>query len=131
MTKRPAFIALVSILIISAIATVIAVGLLLRAIGENQMAVNNDLSQRAQLAATSCAEYALGQLRLSNTYAGNATLIVDSGDTCHIGVPGGSGNTNRTLVTTSTILDVTQTENISITQLTPQLKISSWQDVIN
>ncbi len=131
MMKRSGFIALISMMIISAVATVIAVGLLLRAIGENQMAVNNDLAQRAQLAATSCAEYALGQLRQNNAYAGNATLTVDSGDTCYIGVPGGSGNTNRTLVTTSTILDVTQTESISITQLRPQLQISSWQDVIN
>jgi len=131
MTKRTGFVALLSMLIISAVATTIAVGLLLRSIGENQMAITNDLSQRAQLAATSCAEYGLQQLGNSNSYAGNATLTVDSGDTCHIGIPGGSGNTSRTLVTTSTILDVTQTINIRITSLRPQLKISSWQDVIN
>lgn len=130
-TTRNGFIALLSVLIISAVAVTIGVGMLLRSVGENQMASMNELAQRAQFAATSCAEYGLQKLQASNSYAGNETLVVDAGDTCHVGVPGGTGNTNRTLTTTSTVLDVTRTQSIVITRLRPSLQISSWQDVIN
>lgn len=131
MKKNSGFIALLSVMIIAAVALTIGIGMLLRSIGESSMAVTNETTQRAHAAATACAEKALQNLKNSNSYPGNETLIVGIGDTCHISAIAGNGNTNRSFSTTSTISDETFGMTINITSINPTMQISSWQDVIN
>lgn len=131
MTNKPGFIALISVLIIAALGLTIGTGMLIRAIGESSMTVTNEASQRAHAAATVCAELALMNLKNSLTYAGNEMRTIDVGDTCRIGPTGGSGNNNRTVTTTSTVLDINHAISITVDAVHPTMQVSSWQDVIN
>lgn len=128
MTRPSGFVALISVLIISAICLLIGSGLLLRAIDEGNIAIVADQASRAEAAATFCAEEALIQLQQNKFYTGNVTVTTNGGDTCRIRLIVKSGN-SYSLQTTSTVMGATRKLNISITTLKPHMKISSWQDV--
>jgi hypothetical protein len=130
MKRRPGFIALISMLILSAIGLLISVGLFTRAHGESLMNVQDDLALQARQAATACAEYGLMQLKTSNTYAGNEVRSV-GGYTCKVLTPGGSGSTNRTISATSTISGVNAKVTVTVTSIDPTMSISSWTDVVD
>ena len=128
MRTRPGLVALTAIMIVTALVFVIGVAMLSRSLGESRLALDSQESERARQLANACAEHALASLLASNTYAGNETLNL-TGYSCYIGVPGGSGNTNRTVTANSTVSNYTRRVQLTITQLTPTLTISSWQEV--
>ncbi|MBU0540580.1 hypothetical protein KKF59_02530 [Patescibacteria group bacterium] len=125
---KPGFIALVSILIIDAIALLIGVGLVLRAVGENKISLSSTFKQRAEMAAGACAEHALNQLKETTVYTGNEPLSVGS-DNCYIMTVTGISNSDRTVQTTSTVSGYTSKIKIQITKVNPIMIISSWENV--
>lgn len=130
MTRSPGFIALISVLIMSALALLLGIGVLTRAFEESSIQDAQWYAARAEAAATYCAEAALMKLKSSQTYAGNETLIMN-GDTCRIRAVGGSGNSNRTIQATSTVMGANRNIAITVQQIDPVLQVSSWQDVAN
>lgn len=130
MKNAPGFIALISVIIISALALLIGIGVLTRALEESSIQDAEVYAARADAAATYCAETALMKLKSSQTYAGNETLAVN-GDTCRIRAVGGSGNADRTIQATSTVAGANRNIAITIQQIDPTLQITSWQDVAN
>ncbi len=129
-TFRPGYIALISVLILCAIALAVGIGLATRAVSQDQIDESRDATVRAYAAATACAEYALIGLKGSLLYAGNETRIY-SGDTCTILTIGGAGNLVRTVKTTSTVSGATRKILIQVEQVNPRMIISSWTDVVN
>jgi hypothetical protein len=126
--RKPGFVALISVLIMSALGILIGSALLIRAIGRDKEYIAEEEGIRAQVAATYCAEYALMALRNSTAYAGNETTTTNDGSTCSVLGVGGSGNTNRTVTATSTVLGATRRITVTVPVVSPVMSISSWQD---
>ncbi|MFA4954788.1 MAG: hypothetical protein WC641_05750 [Patescibacteria group bacterium] len=128
MKKHPGYIALISVLILTAIGLVIVTGLLNRSISSSQVSQLEDYTLRAQAAAAACAEHALIKLKDSTAYAGNETFRLGLDD-CRVLSVTGSGDANRTITTTSTVGGAARKIYVDIATVNPTMSIRSWQEV--
>jgi len=128
MKQKQAYIALITILIISAVTLLIAVSSSLFGISETDMGLIEDQSTQSYYLANACVEYSLEKLKNNINYTGNETLDIDDGS-CYIYLPEGSGNENRTIKVTGTLANQTRKIKIIIEKINPSITISSWQEV--
>lgn len=133
--RRPAspygdkgYIALISVLIISAIVVLIATSASLVSIGESDMALQQNQAWESFYLSDFCAEYALMKLESVLNYSGNETVTI-GGNSCVIRPISGSGNFNRTVETQSTFSNQTRKVKVQISQISPTMQITSWQGV--
>lgn len=129
--KQHGFIALTSILIISALILLLVVGVSLRSIGATNIALDFHQATRALTAANACAEIGLMKLLTTHNYLGNETIAIGS-QNCFIAnsaTTTANPNLNRTFKTTSTVANFTRKNQVAITQVSPTTTISSWQEV--
>ena len=124
-SNRQGFIALMSVLILGAVGTAVAVSVLLLGLGASRTSLAVDQSNQAKAAANACAEQALEKLRESNSFTGTS-LTLGQG-TCTSSVTG-SGST-RTITTSGTVAAVVRKVSISVSAFKPTLTVSSWQEV--
>ena len=129
-SKNEGYIALVTILIISAVVLVIAVNAGLLGISESDMGLIKNQASEAYYLASACAEYAVAKLKDKLNYPGNETLNIGDGS-CYIYQPEGSGNQDRVVKTTGTIYNLTRKIKININRVRPETEIASWQEVSN
>lgn len=122
------FIALISILAISAIGGTIALGLILLGINSTRTSLIYTQSAQARALANACAEEALMRLRESIYYSGNETLVLTSGS-CQIQTVSGSGNINRTINTTATVYNTTRKVQVVVATVNPAISLTSWQEL--
>ena len=122
------FMLLITIIIIGAIASAILSSLLLLGISSSQISLTVQESSRGLAAAQGCAEYALHKLRVSPSYAGNEVRTMGS-DTCEVLTVGGIGNNNRAVCTEGRAGEAIRRLEIAISQILPQTKVYSWQEV--
>ena len=122
------FIALISILIIGAVILSISIGVSLRSIDETKMSLDQQESHKALALANLCAEQALMKLTSVLNYTGSESIIID-GETCDIFLITGSGNLNRTVKTQSTVSGYTGKVKLEVSQVSPAMQISSWEEV--
>lgn len=125
---KEGFIALTSVLIISSLVLLISIGLSARSISETNIAMSQQLSNKALALADACAEDALLKLRSDFNYAGNETIMINGSDSCDILSVEGSGGLNRIIKTESDVRGYKKKIRINIAQLNP-LQITSWQEV--
>lgn len=130
MKYKDGYIALITVLIIAAVTVLILVGGLYRSAGVADIRIKEESAERALAAATACAEHALLALGNSLAYPGNEVLSV-SEDDCQILPVFGSGNTNRIIYTTSTVLGVTRKLQINIDEVQPSMSILAWREVLS
>lgn len=123
------FIALTSIVILGAVILLVSIGLVLRAIDDAHMTLDEDLSNRARMLVDACAEYALLQLKRNVSYAGNETIVLGGSDSCAIFPIGGSGNEQRTIQTESVVSGYVRRVKIEVARLRPVVQINAWEDV--
>ncbi len=128
MKHQQAYIALITILIISAVTLLIAASAGLFGISETDMGLIEDQSTQSYYLANACAEYALERLKNNVNYAGDETLDIDDGS-CYIYLPEGSGNEDRIIKATGTLANQTRKVKIIIEEINPLMVISSWQEV--
>lgn len=121
------YIALISILIIGALVLMISVGVSLRSIGETNMSLGEEKAHRALALANLCVERGLMKIMSVLNYAGNESIVID-GESCDILPVEGNGNA-RTLKTKSTVSGYTRKLKVSISQISPIMIISSWEEV--
>jgi len=129
MKYREGYIALLSVLIISAVMVIFLVGGLFRSTGVANMRIKEEAAARAHAAATACAEHALLELLQSTDYQGDEMLSVGE-ETCQVLFTAGSGNANRKIFTRSTVLGAVWKIEIHIDTVQPDLSIDSWHDVL-
>lgn len=122
------FIALISILVISAIGGTIAVGLILLGVNSTRTSLVYTQSAQARALANACAEEALMKLRESIYYSGNETLTLTTGN-CQIQAISGSGNTSRTINTSATVSNAIRKVQVVVATINPTISITSWQEV--
>ena len=122
------YIALISILIISAVILVISIGVSLRSIEETNMGLSEQQSLRALALANLCGERALMKLESVLSYAGGEDISVGS-DICSILAISGTGNFNRVINAVSTVSGYTRKVSIVVYRISPTMQITSWREV--
>lgn len=122
------FVSLLFILVISAIGISISTSLILLGINSTRTSLSQIQSAQARGLSNACMEEALQKLRESIYYSGNETLTLTTGN-CQIQTITGTGNTNRTIVTTSTVGSSIRKVQTVVATINPAITISSWQEI--
>jgi len=123
-TNSGGFIALVTVLIIFAITLLIGLSVSLLSINEAQMGLKKFQSSQTYFLANLCAEQALMKLKENINYSGNETIEIEGGNCQILPIEGSwiikvSGNFQNQI----------KKIKIIISQVNPQMIISSWQEV--
>ena len=126
--ERRGFVALMAVVVVGAVGLAIAISITLLGAGFTKTGIALQQSQQAKSLANACAEYGLEKLRESTGYAGDETLTIGS-STCYVLAVLGSGNTNRTVESSSTVGTVTRKVKVQVSQIMPQIQVTSWQEV--
>lgn len=121
-------IVLISVLLVSAVGLSICLYLLLLAVSSARSVILQEQLAKAKANADACAESALDALHLSSTYTGSTTFTFSNGS-CQILSVLGSGTTNRTIRAKGVSGDAVRRVEILVSQTTPQLLTTSWQEV--
>lgn len=121
------FMTLVSVLVVGAIGTAMAVGVLLSGVIHIRSSLTGQQSQRAKGMANACAEEALQRIWTLSTFTGSGNLTLGSG-TCTYTVTN-LGGTNREINAIGLAGSATRKVEVQITQVTPTITVSSWQEV--
>lgn len=128
MKQEHGYIALLTILIIGAASTAIALALLLGGVDSQRGADIAQRSARAQNLATACAEEALQVLHDNTSFTGNGNAAIGQGS-CSYTVTNTGGNARR-IDTTATVNSVVRRVQVHVTIGALSISITSWQEVI-
>lgn len=123
------YIALVSVLIVSALLLVAGLGTSLRGIDTTETALSDTLSLQARHLADACAEEALMKLKSNFNYTGNEIIIVEGADACTIVSVSGTGNTNRVIRSEAYVNGYKKKIVVDVASVTPSPVIRSWLEV--
>ena len=121
------YIALISVLIISALVLLIASSASLSSLSESEMGLEENQSWEAYYLANLCTEEALQQIRDSVSYEGSENIFLNSGN-CSYTVIREPGQ-NRTINATGTVEAIIRKLRINIDQINPKINVASWQEV--
>ncbi|NCN25501.1 hypothetical protein COT94_02350 [Candidatus Falkowbacteria bacterium CG10_big_fil_rev_8_21_14_0_10_37_14] len=125
--KRPAYVVLISVLVVGAFGTALAMAVLLSGINSAKSGLLEQQSANARALANACAEEALGQIRADKNYNGSGNLNIDN-DTCIYTVILGSGDIRDINVTATSSVAIRKIF-INITQINPSIQVSVWREV--
>ncbi|PKM91761.1 hypothetical protein CVU82_00960 [Candidatus Falkowbacteria bacterium HGW-Falkowbacteria-1] len=125
--KRSAFVAMISVLIVSVVVLSISVTIVFVNINaiKNSLSIRN--SDQARMLAESCSEYALEEIVLDSDFSGGDSVVFDDGE-CSYNVIVGAGE-ERTIELLGQVKNSTRREKIEIDSLNPDINIVSWQEV--
>lgn len=121
------FITLISVLIVGAVGTVIAVSLILLGISSSRTSFALEQSNQAKALANACAEEALQQIRDSTPYAGSDNLSFGQGN-CSYSVTS-QGDQNRTITALGTVGTIVRKIEVVIDTINPAIVIVSWREL--
>jgi len=124
---KPAYVLLLSVIILGAVSLTVALTLLLLSISTGRSSSSLQHGTMARFLANACAEEGLNQIRTNKTYTGTTNLTYTTG-TCSYVVTNTGGNT-RNIQAIGVVNNHTQRIVINLSALTPQLTVSSWQEV--
>ena len=130
MKNNQGFIALTSVLVLSAIFLSLSISVASHAISGSKMNSSVYASNKAKILAESCVEYALSELQRSTSYVGGEQIVIGD-ESCDILTVEGTGNAQRTIQTESTVLEHTYRLEVVVSEVDPSIQISSWEPVIN
>lgn len=120
------YIALISILIISAIVVLIATSFSLISISESDLSLTENQSWKSFYLASACAEEALQKIKESASFEGSSNLSF-GGDSCGYQVIK-LADENRLILASSTINGMIKKVRITLDKISP-INITSWQQV--
>jgi len=125
------YVALMSLLVVGAAGLAVSISLILFGVGSTRSSFVIEQSGQSKNIANACAEEALKKIRNSLAYTGNGNLTLGQG-TCSYAVSAGSGQA-RTITVSATAgtapRTITRKIQISISQITPRINVSSWQEI--
>ena len=128
---KKGFIALISVLIITAVSIIIGTTVVLKSISHASESLSELYSAQAWSSASGCVEYALGQISVSSTtfstYTGSTTMSVGS-IPCQI-MPIVTSGTSIVVKASSTVASYSRRLQVTVATNTPQSVISSWQEL--
>jgi hypothetical protein len=121
------YIALISVLLISAIGTAIMISVIASGITSSKTDLSLQRLGGARSLASSCAEEALQRILESSITTGNGNLTIGSG-TCSYIITSASG-TNITISSTGLMGTITSKIKVILATTTPGITLSSWEEV--
>ncbi len=128
-SPRPAYIFLITVLVIGAIASASATSLILLGIARQESSLTALRSAQAMEFARTCAERALRSLRADLSYDGGQTVSFPEGS-CIIRHLNGGGNEGRAICTQGQSDTTIHRLEISIARVLPATQITSWKEVV-
>ncbi len=132
--KQNGFIALITVIIVGAVASAIALVILFAGVTSSKTSFSVTQSTQAKAAANGCAELALAVIQANTTVAtpttSNYTIDSNQKSQCSYTITGSSPN--YSITSTGTIdptgKNVNKRVNITLNRVGPTLNISSWQE---
>ena len=121
------YITLMSVLIVGAIGTAIALSLILLGRGVSRNSFALEQSNQAKALSNSCAEEALQQILNSTPFTGMGNLSLGQG-VCEYEVIN-EGGQNRTINASSTVGTIVRKVKITVDKINPNINATSWQEV--
>ena len=118
------FIALTAILIILAAGLAVSLSITLLSLSEAKMSLEKSQASQAYYLANLCAEEALISLRENLNYRGNKILTIEAGNCQILPIEG-----NWTIKVLANYKNLVKKMRIVVSQVSPQMLISSWQEV--
>jgi type II secretory pathway component PulK len=127
MRRQDGYVALLSVLVLGAIAIAVALALLTSGTDRQRESLVLQQSTQAQSLAVSCAQEALQVVHDTTTYTGTASLTLGSGS-CSYTVTS-TGASTRTITVSANVSSVTRKLQIYATINATSISITSWQEV--
>ncbi|MBI3495146.1 hypothetical protein HY065_00795 [Candidatus Berkelbacteria bacterium] len=121
------FITMLSVLIASALGTVVAVSLLELGIGATKAAAAFGYSRQARSLGSACGEVALQKIADSQGYTGSDTIPLGAGSCTY--TVSSDGGQNDTITASGTVGTTVRKIKITIDQIQPKIHVTSWQEV--
>lgn len=121
------YVALISVLIMSAVAIAIGTTLLISGTDGQRSTLILQQSMQARNLANACVEEALQQMHDSTTFTGTNNLSIGQG-TCTYTVTN-TGGSNRTIDTIGTVGNVVRKNQVYVTIGASSISVTSWQEV--
>lgn len=119
---------LMSVLIAGAVGLAVGVSLILLGLAYSKSGLAFQQSNQAKALANACAEEALEQINLLNSYtATNVSLTMGQGSCLY--TVANTGGTTRKITTSGTVATIVRKNQITLSALSPSIIISSWQEV--
>ncbi len=125
--QHPGYIALISVLILGAVGTAVAISLVLLGLGSSRSSFTLTQSNQTKALVNACMEEALQQIRDATPFTGTGSLSLGQGS-CTYTVTS-QGGQNRTIIATGTVGTIVRKVKSIITTIHPDITISSWQEV--
>jgi hypothetical protein len=125
--RQSGYIALISILVIGAISTAVALVLLATGADAQRASLAVQRSIQARNLANSCAEEALQRIHDNTGYTGTGNLNLGTGS-CSYTVTN-TGGTSRSVAATGTVNSVVRRVQVYVTINASSISITSWQEV--
>ncbi len=120
------YVALLTVLIVGAAATAIALVLLANGADSQRAALVNQQSKQARALAVACGEEALQQIHDNTSFSGSNNLSLGQGScTYTVAVSG----TTRTVTVTGTVGNVVRKLQVGVTINASSISVTSWQEV--
>ncbi|NTU69563.1 hypothetical protein HGB13_01880 [bacterium] len=127
MINNRGYIALISVLSISAVGLAIASALLILGIDSTKTSINTYQGFEAKILAHTCSDLALDQIRANITYTGTSTQNLGNGSCTYIVT--NTGGSNREVLSSGAVNNIIRREKVLINQVSPTIGISSWLEV--
>jgi hypothetical protein len=124
---RKGYIALISVLLISAIGAAIMISVIASGITSSKTDFSLQQSGSARIMASSCAEEALQRISEAGIVTGNGNLTIASG-TCSYVITSSSSQ-NITIAATGVLGGITSKIKVILATTTPGIILSSWEEV--
>lgn len=125
--KEDGYVALLSVLVVGAIATAIGVTLLVLGADSQRETLVTQQSIQARSLADACTEEALQQLHDNASFTGTNSLTLGQGN-CNYTVTS-TGSSTRTISANSTVGNVVRKVLVYVTMSSSSISITSWQEV--
>ena len=125
--RQSGYVALLSVLVVGAVATAIGVTLLVLGADSQRETLVTQQSVQARGLADACVEEALQQLHDATDFTGPGNLTLDTGS-CTYTVTS-TGSSTRTITTTATVGNVVRKVAVYVTMSSSSISITSWQEV--
>lgn len=127
--RKEGYIALISVLIISAIVVLIATSASLVSISESDMGLEENQAWESFYLATACAEEALQKIQDSSSFSGSGNLSLGQGS-CTYTVTKLTSQ-NRVITASGTVRNITRKVKITLDKINPNINITFWQQVVD
>ena len=127
--KQKGYIALTSMLIISAVVLFLVLSITFISISQKITIIGHNEARTSYYLAEACAHYAIIQLQENIDYSGQEEVEVGN-NSCYIENIAGNGNSDRLIFTKSQVNNYISRIKVEIAEIRPKTVIKSWQPII-